>query len=177
MSTITLRGVITDGVGKHVELHVPGRNEISQAPDDWPVTLQQGSLNVRIESGRYPSLFASAGLPVLVKSLDARPFPAAFEIAQDELGNNRLVPTPQMPHRGSAQVWRASLVVRGERHPCWVLRRFGSGVGEQLELLSHLHMRSSFKLVNGEQVEVVMQRGNAQPGAQADSPAYGRPAA
>jgi len=163
MTRISFSGVIVDGVGRHVELRVPGRGEISQAPSDWPVTLQKGSLNVRIARDGYPDLFAALGLPKSVQSLDVRPFPAAFEIAQDEFGNNRLMPEPNLPRKGSAQVWRARLASQGHEHPCWVLRRYGSRVGEQLELLSELYMRSAFQLVNGQSVVVTLERGNVQP--------------
>jgi hypothetical protein len=160
MNSISFSGVIGDGVGKYVELHVPGREEISQAPSDWPVTLQKGSLNVRIAPEGYPRLFATLGLPNSVRSLDLRPFPSAFEIAQDEFGNNMLKPEPGLPHKGSAQVWRAILAWHAHEHRCWVLRRYGSGVREQLELLSDLHMRSAFQLVTGQSVIVTLERGN-----------------
>lgn len=163
MITISFRGVITEGVGKYVELYVPGRNEISQAPHDWPVTLHKGSLNVRISLGGYPPLFATLGLTELIRSLDTKAFPGAFEIAQHEFGNNRLGPVPGMPHKGSAQAWRATLLVNGRNHRCWVLRRYGSGVGEQLELLSHIHMRSAFHLTNGQDVVVSLEQGSEQP--------------
>ena len=162
MNSIIFSGVIVNGVGRHVELHVPGREEISQAPSDWPITLQQGSLNVRIVAGGYPSLFATLGLPESVRSLDLRPFPSAFEIAQAEFRNNRLKPEPNMPHKGSAQVWRTILAWQAHEQRCWVLRRYGSGVGEQLELLSDRHMRSAFQLVTGQTVTVTLERGNAQ---------------
>jgi len=165
VTTISFRGVITNGVGKHVELHVPGRNEISHAPHDWPVTLHEGSLNVRIVPGGYPSLFATLGLPEMIRSLDTKAFPSDFEIAHHEFGNNRLGPVPDMPHKGSAQVWRATLLANGRNHQCWVLRRYGSGVGEQLELVSHLHMRSAFHLTNGQEIVVTLEQGNTQRAA------------
>ena len=161
MNAISFRGVIGDGVGRHVELHVPGKDEIPQAPADWPTRLREGSLNVRIIPEGYPAFFAALGLPNSVRSLDKKPFPATFEIAQQELGNNQLRAEPSMPHKGSAQVWRAVLTASGNNHPCWVLRRYGSGVGEQLELLSEVHMRSAHQLVNGQAVVVTLERGNA----------------
>ena len=150
-----------DGVGRHVELHVPGRNEISQAPADWPVTLQKGSLNVRISPKGYPSILRELGLPERVQSLDKRPFAPTFEIAQHEFGNNQLRAEPTMPNKGSAQVWRATLTVGAHNHRCWVLRRYGSGVGEQLELLSDVHLRTTYKLTNGQQAAVTLERGSA----------------
>jgi hypothetical protein len=167
-SSIKFSGVIVKGVGRYVELHVPGRDEIHQAPSDWPITLQKGSLNVRISPDGYPSLFAELGLPNSIKSLDQRPFPPTFEIAQHEFGNNQLRPEPSMPDKGSAQVWRAKLTSGEISYACWVLRRHGSGVGEQLELLSEVHLRTTLQLVCGQSVVVTLERGNAQPGAPAD---------
>jgi hypothetical protein len=161
MNVISFNGVIGDGVGRYVELHVPGRDEIPQAPVDWPTTLHKGSLNVRVSPDGYPALFAELGLPNSVRSLDKKPFPATFEIAQQEFSNNQLRAEPNMPHKGSAQVWRAILKASGHEYPCWVLRRYGSGVGEQLELLSDVHMRSTHQLVNGQVVVVTLERGNA----------------
>jgi hypothetical protein len=160
MNTISFRGVICSGVGRHVELHVPGKDEIRQAPTDWPTTLKEGSLNVCIASDGYPGLFAALNLPNSVRSLDRRPFPAAFEIAQHEFGNNQLGPKLGMPERGSAQVWRAILTARGHDLRCWVLRRYGSGVGEQLELLSQDHMRTTYQLEDRQPVVVTLGRGD-----------------
>jgi hypothetical protein len=97
-----------------------------------------------------------------VQSLDLRPFPPAFEIAQHEFGNNMLKPLPNMLHRGSAQVWRAVLGTQSHEHRCWVLRRYGSGVAEQLELLSDVHMRSAFQLVTGQSVVVTLEAGTVR---------------
>jgi hypothetical protein len=164
MDSISFKGLIADGVGRYIELHVPGREEISQAPSDWPIMLRKGSLNVRIVSEGYPRLFAALGLPNSVRSLDLRPFPCAFEIMQSEFRNNQLKPEPNLPHKGSAQVWRATLAWAGDKRHCWVLRRYGSAVGEQLELLSEVHMRSTFKLVTGQPVIVTLELANRQDG-------------
>ena len=37
---------------------MPGRDQISQAPADWPLILFKGSLNVRVEPNGYPALFS-----------------------------------------------------------------------------------------------------------------------
>jgi hypothetical protein len=176
MSGLRFSGVIRDGVGRYVELHVPGRDEIPQAPADWPISLQKGSLNVQVTQDGYPLIFKQLGLPVSVTSLDQRPFPAAFEIAQHEFGNNQLRPNPNMPNRGAAQVWRATLSAGEKEYPCWVLRRYGSRVGEQLELLSGVHMRKTYNLVNGQAVLVTLQQGNAQPALPGDGPRDARSA-
>jgi len=159
MHSLSFKGRITDGIGRHSELYVPGRDEIRQAPEDWPVNLQKGSLNVRIFPDGYPPQFAERGLPNSTQTLDQQLIEPAFEIAQAEFGNNQLRQHPGMPHRGSAQVWRAVLTVNGQQHRCWVLRRYGSGLRDQLELVSDVHMRSAFGLMNGVAVEVVLGDG------------------
>lgn len=169
MSDFSFRGTIADGIGKFVQLHVPGRAELANAPADWPDVLEKGSLNVKIASDGYPQKFVEGGLPNTTKSLDQRPCPAAFEIAQNQFGNNRLEATHQMPHRGSAQVWRAVLHTDAEVYPCWVLRRYGSGLHDQLELLSHEKIRDALNLQNGQPVVVVFQTGNAQPAVPSDA--------
>jgi hypothetical protein len=154
---LVFRGFITSGKGTFVELHVPGRAELAHAPPDWPEVLEKGSLNVEVAADGYPRLFTALGLSNSTKSLDQRPFPAAFEIAQQLLGNNKLVPTQAMPHQGSAQVWRVILCADTEDHSCWVLRRYGSGLHDQLELLSHVKLRDALKLQNNQAVKVVFQ--------------------
>ena len=160
MSRIVFLGNIVDGCGKHVELHVPGREQIPQASLDWPVLLHKGSLNVRISPDGYPNIFEARSLSKSVRTLDEKIFRPAFEISQSELGNNKLIPTSDMPHKGSAQVWRAKLTLRDREIPCWALRRYGSGVDEQLELISELHLRSTYSLVTGDAVVVTLESGD-----------------
>ncbi len=161
MEGIKFFGKICGGVGRYVELYVPGRNEIIQAPGDWPFTLYKGSLNVCIDSDGYPPVFSDTKLPDRVQSLDMKPFPPAFEIKHHQFGNNQLHPDSNMPNKGSAQVWRAILITDENSYPCWVLRRYGSRVGEQLELLSDVHMRTAYDLSNGQNVAVELERGDA----------------
>lgn len=157
MDPLTFEGIITSGVGRYIELHVPGREEIVQAPGDWPKVLCKGSLNVRIVPEGYPPLFSECGHPNTVRSLDTKCFPCSFMIGHDEFGNNQLRPIPSTPKRGSAQVWRAVLKTNGYSIDCWVLRRFGSGLSDQLELLSEKHMRSEYGLEDGERATIVLQ--------------------
>jgi hypothetical protein len=109
MNSICFSGVVVDGLGRHVELYVPGRDETSQGPSDWPAVLRKGSLNVRVCPDGYPQLFTVLGLPNRVRSLEVKAFAATFEIAQAQFGINMLKPDPRVPHKGSAQVWRATL--------------------------------------------------------------------
>jgi CTP-dependent riboflavin kinase len=157
MEPIVFKGCIVKGVGRYVELHVPGRNEIRQAPSDWPEVLCKGSLNVRIAPDGYPPLFKETGLQDSTKSLDVKCYPCVFEIAQHEFGNNKLTPGPAMPKRGSAQVWRAVLTANGHNIECWVLRRYGSGLADQLELLSDKHLRTEYGLEDGQKAIIAFR--------------------
>lgn len=162
METLVFQGTIEDGIGRYVELHVPGRDEIAQAPEDWPRVLCKGSLNVRVLRTAYPAAFAAHGLPNQVSSLDKSCFPCCFEIAHHQFGNNWLSPTATEPKGGSAQVWRASLEANGHRVACWVLRRYGSTLPDVLELLSEHYLRDTYGLKTN-QLAIVM----LHPGAQA----------
>ena len=156
METIAFEGKITSGVGRHIELHVPGCEDLPQAPKDWPAVLCKGSLNIRIDPDGYPELFEEIGLPNSAKSLDKKPIECSFEIGQFEFGNNQLVPTDEMPQKGSAQVWRAILTTTEQRIACWVLRRYGSGLRDQLEIVSDAHLRTDYGLTDGQEVQVCL---------------------
>ncbi len=154
LGAIIFVGTVVSGIGKHVELHIPGRSELLDTPPDWPFRLCPGSLNVRVSQNGYPSFFREHQLPNSVASLDARCFPGHFEIAQDQLGNNKLVPTKINPQKGTAQVWRAHLTTDDNEVSCWVLRRYGSGLTDQLEIVSDRHLRTEYHLKDGQKVTV-----------------------
>lgn len=161
---IKFQGVVIDGRGTFVQLHVPGRSELTYAPTDWPIVLEKGSLNILIDADGFPTEFAVLGLPHTVKSLDLKNFQPTFEIPQAAFGNNRLLPNPQMPHRGAAQVWRARMSGQTKQIDCWALRRYGSGLSKELELVSACHLRSTHHLNNGMQVSVELEVRNAEGG-------------
>ena len=154
MDQIKFSGSVVNGIGRHVELFVPGSGSVEKAPMDWPERLCPGSLNVRIS--RYPELFTERGLALTTKTLDVAGFQPAFTIPQAVLGNNQLKATLAMPHRGQGQVWRAVLEVSGRNMPCWVLRRFGSGLADQLELVSHKKMRDELQLTRDKEWPAVV---------------------
>ena len=151
------KGQISKGIGRHVELYVPGRDELENCHPDWPRKLQPGSLNVRISPDGYPDIFNEAGHRLTVKSLDNRIIKCAFEIPHISFGNNLLLPTKQKPTRGTAQVWSVLLEANGHSVPCWVLRRIGSGLGDVLEVVSHLYLRATFDFENGHNAELTFQ--------------------
>jgi hypothetical protein len=154
MDELVFRGAVSGGIGCHSSLHVPGLGVITQADSDWPSTLHPGSLNIRIDG--YPSQLMDRGLTSTVAALDSGLFVPAFEILCDQFGNNKLSPTPAMPRCGDAQVWRAKIVTEGgEVGKCWVLRRFGSNVGEQLEFVAGTRLRDD-GLHDNQRVEAIL---------------------
>lgn len=151
MDVIEFAGVIVDGMSHHKELGVPGKPHLPSAPDDWPVVLYPGSLNIGLNA--WPGGFATRELKASVESLDTGLFVPEFEIDRDQFARNLIHPRAGVPRGGDAQVWRAKVIVAGvivsPAPPCWVLRRFGSRVGEQLELVSGVRLRDAFRLKNG----------------------------
>lgn len=137
-------GSIIKGRGRHSELGVPGRKALAECPDSWPQRLCPGSLNVRIDE--YPAAFDERGLPHSVKALDTAGFDPSFVIPWNEMERNRLTPRPESPRRGTAQVWTAVLDWKDESLDCWVLRRIGSGLGKELEIVSGIRIRERFNL-------------------------------
>ena len=155
MASLTFEGKISSGRGTHGELEVPGRDKLpNKAPKEWPSVLCKGSLNICIRQDGYPDLFEEHGLEKTVKSLDKRPIESSFEIDQGEFGNNKLVPAAEMQEKGSAQVWRALLITKEQEIGCWVLRRYGSGLRNELELVSEEHLRTEYNLEDGQEVRV-----------------------
>jgi hypothetical protein len=138
---------------------VPGKDEISQAPADWPLVLFKGSLNVCVHPIGYPSLFSTRELPNRVSTLDQNCFPCCFEIRYDQFEDNQLKPTAADPRRGGAQVWRASLDANGHRIVCWVLRRYGSTLLDVLEVLSEEGLRATYGLDDNQPAIVALHAG------------------
>ena len=64
--------------------------------------------------------------------------------------NNKLRPKQDNPHRGDAQVWRTALIAEHLQEPydCWVLRRIGSGIKRQLEIVSDRMLRRELGLID-----------------------------
>lgn len=155
------KGKITKGIGRHSELFVPGRAIIDFAPPDWPEQLQPGSLNIRVHPDGYPPAFDSLRHKRSVKNLDNGCLPPAFVIPQADLGNNRLNATPEMPQKGAGQLWRALLQTGSYEVRCWVLRRIGSGLSDQLEIVSHEYLRVAYELTDNQNAAITLDRGDA----------------
>src|ERR1051325_5267015 len=163
MDELDFYGYISPGTGHHHELVIPGRSLISAAPADWPESLYPGSLNVRLFPQRLPSALSIPGRRATVESLDLGLFQPEFQIPQDRIGNNS-IGRERGPRGGDAQVWRAFIFQDGERvdtPQCWVLRRFGSRVGEQLELVAGSRLRD-VKGIADDQVVMVKMLGRRE---------------
>jgi hypothetical protein len=154
MRSLTFVGHVQSNMGKfHRELKVPGRESLASAPNDWPVHLAPGTLNIQVGPDGCDGL-AEIGSGVGVKRFDEGRFKPAFLIAQHEIEGNTLKPKAGQPLRGSAQVWRAELIVTatGATASCWMLRRIGSGIASQIELVSADHLRTRLLLNDETQV-------------------------
>jgi hypothetical protein len=144
VNELKFAGRIVNGIGKHAELVIPGRNNLEGAPAEWPDHLFPGSLNLLVF--QYPDEFIARGLQPSTRALDTAGFEPEFTIRQDLMLNNMFAATETMPHRGTAQVWRASLATVGGEMSCWVFRRFGSGLENHIELVSAIGLRSRLGL-------------------------------
>ena len=159
MATLRFTGVVRRGIGKFsVELTLPRRDEISMPIRDWPEAPQPGSLNVRIREDGFPDGFLKAFGAADVRKLDSRRFVPEAELKWSEIGGNTLPPLPTRPDRGNAQVWRAILrnLETGDERQCWVLRRIGSALSKDLEIVAAERLRDSLQLADGTVVEIEM---------------------
>jgi hypothetical protein len=105
---------------------------------------------------QYPAEFVARGFRLSTKTLDTAGFEPEFTIRQDSMQNNMLAATQTMPHRGAAQVWRASLATVSVETSCWVFRRFGSGLETQIELVSAIGLRSKLGLARDQEWPAVI---------------------
>ena len=160
--TITFRGYVRTGLGKYSAMVIPGRSKVPDAPSSWPEKLERGSLNIGLDGNACPSQFVVNNEPD-VRKLDSGLLPPAFVIPQRLIKNNGLRPTEKNPSKGTAQVWRARLYVvdKDLRAECWVLRRIGSRIKKQLEIVSDRHIRNELGLVDGSEVEVILFPGSS----------------
>lgn len=156
MDRLVFLGHVRSGVGRYKDLVFPSRDLLSQAPPDWPQQLYPGSLNVRIREDGYPPEFSRLGTLPGVCRLDEKRFQPTFVIPRDRIANNLLGPTPRHQDGGDAQVWRAQITVvdSGAAESCWLVRRIGSGLSKDLELVSHKFLRLELDLVDGTAVRV-----------------------
>lgn len=156
MDNLYFIGTVISGCGKYSELEFPDKTEIKGAPEDWPNSLFTGSLNIRINEDGYPEELSQLGYPHDIKVLDKIGFQPEFIIDGNLIKNNKLLPTSDYINRGSAQIWKALLTNRHSEECiyCWLVRRFGSGLYRDVELVSDIYLRKKLNLENGSNVEV-----------------------
>lgn len=162
MPRLEFHGKVRSNKGKfHKDMVVPGRDSLAMPPETWPGKLAPGTLNIEIDVPGVPGDFAEIGTGDGMKRFDEGNFTPAVVIPQHEISGNTLKPKPGQPRRGTAQVWRAELSVMatGETAQCWMLRRIGSSIASQIELVSEHHLRSRLNLENGTPVKVVVFEG------------------
>lgn len=147
LERIDFEGLIKDGIGNFAKnVPLPGRSAIPGAPCGWPEELHPGTLNVAVD--HYPGEFRQHRLDEVVSSLDLGSFKPWFRIPKRLIGNH--------PRLGDAQVWNAELTrtETGESVTCWLLRRIGSGLVNDLELVSDQGLRIALGLENADRVLV-----------------------
>lgn len=147
------------GIGKFSkQLVLPSGSNLSKPIRDWPEVPQPGTLNVRVKDGFPPEFIEAFGQPN-VQMLDSRRFKPEAELDWKEIGNNTLPPLPNCPDRGNAQVWRATLrnLNTGAECLCWALRRIGSGLSVDFELVAGVKLRDQLALIDGTPVEIDLQ--------------------
>lgn len=156
---LTFHGVVKGGIEKFSDMMIPGRAKLSDAPADWPDVIHPGSLNVLIPDNGFPAEFLNRCQGELIQKLDCGCFVPAFVIPSAAITNNEVRPTNDNPRRGDAQVWRAQIhnLDNGRSVACWVLRRIGSGIRQQIELVASGRLRDKIGLVDGTRVTVELQ--------------------
>lgn len=158
-AVLQFTGKVRPGCDKFArELTLPRRNELPVPIQDWPEVPCQGTLNIQIDAGGFPSEFLRRFSSANVQHFDSRRFAPEAELPWNAIGGNTLPPIPGKPDRGNAQVWRATLSGREHRMEqlCWVLRRIGSGLKQDLELVAGINLRAALELSNGSAVDVYM---------------------
>jgi hypothetical protein len=153
-------GVAAEGCGRFAEeLILPTKDRLSQPIRDWPDLPAEGTLNVHIEESGFPPEYLANFKEASFRCLDTRLFVPEAELPWTDIGGNTLPPTPSRPDRGRAQVWRATIinVKREAMHLCWVLRRIGSALRVELELVADENLRNAMLIEDGTKVEVRME--------------------
>jgi len=118
--------------------------------------LAAGTLNIHVKRSGFPAAFLDNFKDHSFRHLDLRRFKPEAELPWSDIGGNTLPPTPDKPDRGSAQVWRASLLNLQTKndHLCWVLRRIGSDLRSEVELVSDENLREALNLSDGSPVQI-----------------------
>ena len=164
MRELVFTGDVRSNMGKFSNMRIPGRKELPQAPENWPLTLCPGSMNIGLSDDGFPAKFQALGEKEGVKKLDEGNFVPEFIIPYNDIANNSLAPKAGSPLRGYAQVWRAIITVpvSGRSAECWLLRRIDSGIKRQIELVSEKRLKTELGVDDGAAVVVKVLEGAAR---------------
>jgi hypothetical protein len=159
MRTLEFTGIVCSNTGKFaVDMVLPGRDDLTLAPADWPKKLVPGTLNIDVNDDGFPKGFDEIGNGEGLSRLDDGRFRPALVIPERKITGDTLKADPDHPRRGTAGVWQAELrvIASGRARPCWLLRRIGSEITSQIELVAQGHLRSCLNLCDGTAVTVTV---------------------
>jgi hypothetical protein len=159
MRKLDFTGTVRSNKGRFAnEMVVPGRDDLLLSPADWPTRLAPGTLNIQVNDDGFPAGFEGIGKGDGFKKLDDGSFKPVLVIPARKIAGNTLKPDADHPTRGFAQVWRANLqvIATGEEAKCWMLRRIGSSIARQIELVAQEYLRRGLSLSDGMPVRVTV---------------------
>ncbi len=162
MREFIFSGTVRSNSGRfHKEMIVPGRGGLPAPPQDWPKELAPGTLHIEISADGWPAALSDCGTGDGLMKFDQGGVRPEFTIQQQEIAGNTLKPKPEQPLRDPAQVWRAELTVLtiGKTTRCWMLRRIGSRIASQIELVADRHLGTSLSLEDGTDVRITLYEG------------------
>lgn len=159
MRKLDFTGTVRSNKGRFADdMRIPGRDELFLKPADWPPRLAPGTLNIQVNDDGFPAGFEDIEKGDGLKKLDEGSFKSVLVIPARKIAGNTLKPDADHPTRGFAQVWQADLqvIATGREAKCWMLRRIGSSVARQIELVAQEHLRSGLNLSDGMAVRVTV---------------------
>jgi hypothetical protein len=168
MRNLEFIGIVRSNSGQFSQdLVFPGRDDLIVAPEDWPMQLAPGTLNIQIDDDGFPQGHEEFGKSNGLKALDEGKFRAALVIPQRLIAGNPVKPDPDRPTSGFAQVWRAELqvIATSQAATCWMFRIIDSDMLPQIELVAQEHLQSRLNLSDGMAVKVTVweQESNWKP--------------
>jgi len=159
MRKLEFIGTVQTGNGKFAQdMVIPGHGDLFMAPIDWPTELAPGTLNIKINDDGFPDGFNENGSGDGLIKFEEGKFRPTLLISPWKIPGNTLKDDSDHPTRGMAQLWRAELqvIATGKVTTCWMLRRLGSDITSEIELVAEEHLRSRLNLSDGMVVKVTV---------------------